>query len=168
VPVTCRRNSSNISSLSIYQSYGDPGRLTGQHVVGAGALDLTYAYDADGNIVNYFDGTNPHTFTYDFAGRLQSWTYQGNTVQYDYDATGNLKNPHGKTLTFNAANEVEGFTYDEAGNLLQDGRYQYTWDGEGRLYRQRLKRQYHRQLHVPSRRLAENENAEWRDVPLPL
>jgi RHS repeat-associated protein len=133
VPVTCRRNSSNISSLSIYQSYGDPGRLTGQHVVGAGALDLTYAYDVDGNIVNYFDGTNQHTFTYDFAGRLQSWTYQGNTVQYDYDAAGNLKNPHGKTLTFNAANEVEGFTYDEAGNLLQDNKYQYEWDGEGHL-----------------------------------
>jgi RHS repeat-associated protein len=83
--------------------------------------------------VNYFDGTNQHTFTYDFAGRLQSWTYQGNTVQYDYDAAGNLKNPHGKTLTFNAANEVEGFTYDEAGNLLQDNKYQYEWDGEGRL-----------------------------------
>jgi RHS repeat-associated protein len=44
-----------------------------------------------------------------------------------------LKNPHGKTLTFNAANEVEGFSYDEAGNLLQDDKYQYEWDGEGRL-----------------------------------
>ncbi|GGJ65273.1 RHS repeat-associated protein [Anoxybacillus voinovskiensis] len=64
---------------------------------------------------------------------MKSWTYQGNTVPYDYDAAGNLKNPHGKTLTFNAANEVEGFTYDDAGNLLQDDRYQYTWDGEGRL-----------------------------------
>ncbi|WP_198020503.1 RHS repeat-associated core domain-containing protein [Anoxybacteroides tepidamans] len=94
---------------------------------------MTYGYDADGNIVTYFDGVNTHTFTYDFANRLKSWTYQGNTVQYDYDAAGNLKNPHGKTLTFNAANEVEGFTYDDAGNLLQDDRYQYTWDGEGRL-----------------------------------
>ncbi|MCZ0756682.1 DNRLRE domain-containing protein, partial [Anoxybacillus sp. J5B_2022] len=127
------KNSANTSSFSVYQSYDDAGRLTGQHVVGADALDLTYAYDADGNIVNYFDGTNPHTFTYDFAGRLQSWTYQGNTVPYDYDAAGNLKNPHGKTLTFNAANEVEGFHYDEAGNLLQDDKYQYEWDGEGRL-----------------------------------
>ncbi|MGP3611028.1 RHS repeat-associated core domain-containing protein [Anoxybacillus sp. PDR2] len=25
------------------------------------------------------------------------------------------------------------FTYDDAGNLLKDDRYQYTWDGEGRL-----------------------------------
>ncbi|GGJ55744.1 hypothetical protein GCM10008982_01210 [Anoxybacillus voinovskiensis] len=83
--------------------------------------------------MTYFDGVNTHTFTYDFANRLKSWAYQGNTVQYDYDAAGNLKNPHGKTLTFNAANEVEGFTYDEAGNLLQDDRYQYTWDGEGRM-----------------------------------
>jgi len=82
---------------------------------------------------HYFDGANTHTFTYDFANRLKSWTYQGNTVRYDYDAAGNLKNPHGKTLTFNAANEVEGFTYGDAGNLLKDDRYQYTWDGEGRL-----------------------------------
>ncbi len=81
----------------------------------------------------YFDGADSHTFTYDFAGRLTSWTYQGNTVQYDYDAAGNLKNPHGKTLTFNVANKVEGFSYDEAGNLLQDDKYQYEWDGEGRL-----------------------------------
>ena len=43
------------------------------------------------------------------------------------------KNPYGKTLTFNTANEVEGFTYDETGNLLEDDRYRYTWDGEGQL-----------------------------------
>lgn len=29
--------------------------------------------------------------------------------------------------------QVEGFIYDEAGNLLQDDKYQYEWDGEGRL-----------------------------------
>ncbi|MBB3909370.1 RHS repeat-associated core domain-containing protein [Anoxybacteroides rupiense] len=94
-------------------------------------MDLRYTYDVDGNIVTCFDGAD--SYTYDFANRLKSWTYQGNTVQYDYDASGNLKNPHGKTLTFNAANEIEGFTYDDAGNLLKDDRYQYTWDGEGRL-----------------------------------
>ncbi|ANB57545.1 RHS repeat-associated core domain protein [Anoxybacillus sp. B7M1] len=94
-------------------------------------MDLRYIYDVDGNIVTCFDGAD--SYTYDFANRLKSWTYQGNTVQYDYDASGNLKNPHGKTLTFNAANEIEGFTYDDTGNLLKDDRYQYTWDGEGRL-----------------------------------
>uniref|UniRef100_UPI0004898B68 RHS repeat domain-containing protein n=1 Tax=Anoxybacteroides tepidamans TaxID=265948 RepID=UPI0004898B68 len=130
---TSLKNSANTSSFNVYSSYDDGGRLTAQRVIGGDALDLTYGYDADSNIVTYFDGTNTHTFTYDFANRLKSWTYQGNTVQYDYDAAGNLKNPHGKTLTFNAANEVEGFTYDDAGNLLQDDRYQYTWDGEGRL-----------------------------------
>ena len=130
---TSLKNSTNVSSFNVYSSYDDGGRLTAQRVIGGDALDLTYGYDADDNIVSYFDGTNTHTFTYDFANRLKSWTYQGNTVQYNYDASGNLKNPHGKTLTFNAANEIEGFTYDDAGNLLQDDRYQYTWDGEGRL-----------------------------------
>ncbi|MCZ0756645.1 RHS repeat-associated core domain-containing protein [Anoxybacillus sp. J5B_2022] len=130
---TSLKNSANTSFFHVYSSYDDGGRLTAQRVIGGDALDLTYGYDADDNIVSYFDGTNTHTFTYDFANRLKSWTYQGNTVPYDYDAAGNLKNPHGKTLTFNAANEVEGFTYDDAGNLLQDDRYQYTWDGEGRL-----------------------------------
>jgi RHS repeat-associated protein len=29
--------------------------------------------------------------------------------------------------------KIKVFTYDDAGNLLKDDRYQYTWDGEGRL-----------------------------------
>ncbi|MBS2770320.1 RHS repeat protein, partial [Anoxybacillus rupiensis] len=121
------------ANTTVHQSYDDSGNLQTQQIIGNDLLKLVYGYDADDNIVSYFDGTHTHTYTYDFANRLKSWTYQGNTVQYDYDASGNLKNPHGKTLTFNAANEIEGFTYDDAGNLLKDDRYQYTWDGEGRL-----------------------------------
>jgi hypothetical protein len=38
--------------------------------------------------------------------------------------------------TFNPANNritTSGYTYDNAGNLLTDGTYGYTWDAEGRL-----------------------------------
>jgi YD repeat-containing protein len=75
--------------------------------------------------VKFYGVYNNQARTVHFSSHLASWTYQGNTVQYDYDAAGNLKNPHGKTLTFNAANEVEGFSYDAAGNLLQADKYHY-------------------------------------------
>ncbi|WP_378211821.1 hypothetical protein, partial [Anoxybacteroides rupiense] len=91
------------ANTTVHQSYDDSGNLQTQQIIGNDLLKLVYGYDADDNIVSYFDGTHTHTYTYDFANRLKSWTYQGNTVQYDYDASGNLKNPHGKTLTFNAA-----------------------------------------------------------------
>ena len=38
--------------------------------------------------------------------------------------------------TYNAANEVVGFTYDEVGNLLNDGSTSYTYDALGRLTQQ--------------------------------
>ena len=38
--------------------------------------------------------------------------------------------------TYNAANEVVGFTYDDAGNLLNDGSTSYTYDALGRLTQQ--------------------------------
>ncbi|WP_066224453.1 DNRLRE domain-containing protein [Metabacillus fastidiosus] len=123
----------NVSSLSIYQTFDDAGRLQGKHLVGATNLDQSYSYDLDGNIKTYNDGKDTHNYVYDFANRLQSWTYKGSKISYEYDESGNLKNPNGKSLTFNEANEVNGFTYDEAGNLLQDDKYLYEWDGEGQL-----------------------------------
>ena len=126
-------NNGSASPFSLFQSYDELGRYKSQHLMGSSDLDLKYEYDSDANLQTYFDGIDNHSYTYDFANRLESWTYKGQTVNYNYDTAGNLKNPNSKTLTFNAANEIDGFTYDEAGNLLKDDKYQYEWDGEGRL-----------------------------------
>ncbi|USK36561.1 hypothetical protein LIT25_27815 (plasmid) [Bacillus sp. F19] len=118
----------------MYQDYDAAGQVISQSLIGDhDKTNLSYTYYPDGNIKTYFDGISNHTYTYDFAGRLDTWTYNGNTVQYQYDKSGNLLNPNGKSLSFNSANEVEGYNYDLAGNLLQDDKHNYNWDGEDQL-----------------------------------
>ena len=57
----------------------------------------------------------------------------GTSYSYSYDRVGN-RTDGGRT--YNAANEVVGFTYDDAGNLLNDGSTSYTYDALGRLTQQ--------------------------------
>ncbi|RHW36022.1 hypothetical protein D1B31_18215 [Neobacillus notoginsengisoli] len=120
-------------STGLYQSFDELGRLDSQQLLGTSELNMKYAYDIDGNLSAYTEGNQIKSFTYDFANRLESWTSSGKTVSYQYDPAGNLLNPNGKSLTFNAANEIEGFDYDYTGNIKKDDKYQYEWDKEGRL-----------------------------------
>jgi hypothetical protein len=106
-------------------------------------------------ITNYKDTNRTQSFTYDSLNRLGSAQnagtncaamtvngkseYWGNS--YTYDAWGNLTN---KTITkcgaenLNAApasnsNQLPGYTYDIAGNMLNDGAHGYTFDAENRI-----------------------------------
>ena len=81
--------------------YDTIGRLTSDLLkasngAGANLASQSYAYDADGNIsqqvlalgTNTANGT--HTYGYDTAGRLTSWTSNSGAVtNYTYDASGN-------------------------------------------------------------------------------
>ncbi|CAM5223554.1 hypothetical protein UACE39S_02410 [Ureibacillus acetophenoni] len=96
-------------------------------------MQYRYGYYGNGYVTSYFDGNKTHTYTYDFANRLDTWNNGISTVVYDYDNAGNLKNPTGQSLTFNGANEVESFANDLEGNLLNDTRLSYQWDGLGQL-----------------------------------
>ena len=133
------RSRINTAATNIYFDYDDAGRplsQTAQH--GTGRTELAYTYTDNGQLASYREGSNNESYTYDFAKRLTAWTRNGIATQYTYDRTGNLANPAGRTLTFNAANEVAtsngvNFVYDDAGNLTRDDRYNYTWNGEGRL-----------------------------------
>ncbi|AFQ43995.1 RHS repeat domain-containing protein [Desulfosporosinus meridiei] len=120
-------------ATEIYQDFDNAGRLTGQTVIGSSKLDLKNSYYANGQVNTYKEDGTTHTFVYDFAKRLASWNNGTNTVTYNYDKAGNLKNPHGLNLTFNEVNEVIGYLYDDAGNLTQDNKYKYTWDQQGQL-----------------------------------
>lgn len=128
-------NQSRIKSGSteIFQDFDNAGKLTGQTVIGNSKLDLKNSYFANGQVQTYTEGSTTHTFAYDFAKRLTSWNDGTNTITYDYDKAGNLKNPHGLNLSFNEANEIIGYLYDDAGNLTQDNKYIYTWDQQGQL-----------------------------------
>ena len=128
------------------------------HYVPPAALqDITYTYDANGNITRLVDGSQTNTaktvdYTYDDLNRLLTAVTTGATNEqnysqaYVYDAIGNIisgpagayiyagnqgssyANPH-------AATSINGvaYVYDNNGNLLSDGIRTYAWDYNNRL-----------------------------------
>ena len=72
--------------------YDDRGRLTLDRLTDSGSVmaETVYGYGADGNLElqditmagNTAAGT--HTYTYDNAGRLESWTHDGTLTDVDW------------------------------------------------------------------------------------
>jgi RHS repeat-associated protein len=99
----------------------------------------------NGDILAANDSANGNwTYTYDPFNRLLSSNTTGQAYTYDYDRFGNRwhqNGPHSMMLTFtgnnpaNPANNnrMDGYSYDAAGNLLNDGTHSYTYDAEGRI-----------------------------------
>jgi len=83
--------------------------------------------------------TRTLTYTYDGLQRLTGATESaGTTYGYGYDLAGNrtgvwLNGTQVVSQSFDAANQVVGWSYDEAGNLLSDGTSQYSYDPMGWL-----------------------------------
>ena len=149
-------------------------RLTNKITTVAGgsrAQDLSYTYDAVGNITQLQDNSNTNSkktvaYTYDDLNRLLSATatnvatgQQTYTQLFTYDAIGNIltksetigtnptivntyvyagntgssyANPHAVTNTTNGAN-ITNYTYDNNGNIIQEGAKSYTFDYNNRL-----------------------------------
>ena len=78
-------------------------------------------------------------YSYDGLGRFtDAAETQGTHYAYSYDDAGNrtgvwLNGTRVLTHTFDAADQVVGYTYDAAGNLTNDGTTTYTYDAAGRL-----------------------------------
>jgi len=113
--------------------FDSDGQITRQTILAKKQVQYRYGYNGNGYVTSYFDGNKNHNYTYDFANRLESWNNGTSTVTYSYDKAGNLLNPAGQALTFNASNEVKSFEYDLEGNLIKDARLSYAWDGLGQL-----------------------------------
>jgi RHS repeat-associated protein len=112
-------------------------------------MNLTYTYNTaqknDGNIVSVtdnLDSSRNQQYTYDYLNRLSSAGSGSWANTYGYDSFGNLNaknNVAGSGETFNPGapstqNQFpSSFTYDGAGNMLNDGINSYTYDAEGRL-----------------------------------
>jgi RHS repeat-associated protein len=84
---------------------------------------ITYTYDPLYRLTaaDYSDGTYFH-YTYDAVGNRLSETTQLGTTTYIYDAANRLTSVNGVT-----------YTYDNNGNLLNDGVNTYTYDSANRL-----------------------------------
>jgi RHS repeat-associated protein len=124
--------------------------------VAQGSLTVGIGYDAAGRrtSLTYPNGTST-TYSYDNANRLTAITHNGpsgliESLNYVYDAAGNrigLTRTNGTasllpnavaSASYDAANEQTQFsgatlTYDQNGNLTNDGTNTYTWDARNRL-----------------------------------
>jgi RHS repeat-associated protein len=82
------------------------------------------------------------TYSYDGLLRLISAdASEGDDYAYSYDEVGNrtgvwVNGTRVLTQTFDAANQVVGWSYDAAGNLLNDGTTTYEYDALNRLVKQ--------------------------------
>jgi RHS repeat-associated protein len=112
-------------------TYDNQGRLATDIMnapsSGTVTASTTYGYDNDGNVSSQvigpagLSGAGTHTYGYDLADRLTSWTGPAGATAYAYDDAGNRTTAGSKT-----------YTYDERNRLVSDsagGTYAYTARG---------------------------------------
>jgi RHS repeat-associated protein len=112
-----------------------------------GEVDPTHNNGNVGAIKNCLDDSRSQSFAYDNENRLiYAWQdgADGFSDQYTYDAWGNLTDiwpyagaPRAKSewlqTTANAKNQLAGLSYDNAGNVINDGVHRYQYDQENRV-----------------------------------
>jgi RHS repeat-associated protein len=126
-------------------AYNNAGMLNSVLLQRGGTMlyDASYAYDGVGNILN-IASTTPAlgaTFGYDSLNRLTSANYtsgRAGTYAYQYDEYGNMLTvrENGALVfdkTYSSANRINGYNYDNRGNLLSSGGNLYYWDAQNRL-----------------------------------
>lgn len=95
---------------------------------GTGLSDWRYCYDATGQLVSRNSGaacsptSGDERYAYDEAGNRSQAIVGGITTNFTYDAEGRLTAVDGQAIT-----------HDAAGRIFTDGRWIYSYDGEGRL-----------------------------------
>lgn len=155
-------NSKSLISGVSYQPFGAPvewtfgngakttrefdldGRLVAYDL---GDRSRQLSYDPAGRISAYQDTDMNHdqSFSYDALSRLLIDATPGSEIDYSYDANGN---PTGKVADagsdvstidtgsnrlMNNSNPAKSYSHDAAGNIINDGSHQFTYDGRGRL-----------------------------------
>ncbi|HKV27310.1 MAG TPA: RHS repeat-associated core domain-containing protein [Candidatus Acidoferrales bacterium] len=115
-------------------------------------LDLAYTWNAgtadNGNVMGWSAAGNQtfnRSYTYDALNRLGGMSDSDSVascqgLSWSYDAWGNrtaqtpTKGTCGSwSVSYTTQNQVSGYTYDSAGNLLNDGQHTYSYDAENRI-----------------------------------
>lgn len=130
------------------------GSLVYQYILGQGSGSNSSSsslsgYDASGNIIAYTDSVNGSWVAgYDNLNRLVSATGVQPfgvplVMGWTYDSFGNrltqTGDPYSRQATYDAGNHITAtqagnvVQYDAAGDVIDDGAYHYTYDGQGRL-----------------------------------
>jgi len=121
------------------QVYDSRGRLTSQ--TDGSVYSFTLGLAPDNNVVTGNDSINGNwTYTYDDFSRLATSAKTGQAFNYKYDRFSNRWQQNVTTgsgpapqYTLDANNHLVSFSYDAAGNLLNDAFHSYTYDAEGRV-----------------------------------
>jgi RHS repeat-associated protein len=149
-----------IPAIQLTRQYDNRGRMTTETDGSLHSFSFpsgTTEYDHVGNLKNYTDSAlGTWTASYDSLNRLvatssTAGTYSGEYGCWTYDSFGNrsleaftMKSttpcapgaPIGSPYTVTtptSKNQVTGFTYDAAGDVIGDGRNNYAFDPEGRI-----------------------------------
>ena len=96
------------------------------------------SFAPNGDILTATDSVNGNwAYAYDDFNRLLSASATGQAYTYDYDRFGNRwhqNGPHTMMLSFTGNNNrMDTYSYDAAGNTLNDGVHTYVYDGYGQL-----------------------------------
>ncbi|MEV6304302.1 RHS repeat-associated core domain-containing protein [Actinoplanes sp. NPDC051861] len=109
-----------------YDDYGQLATDTLRSSANVVVTSIGYGYDRNGHVTRKTTagtaGAGENTYTYDFAGRLTSWTGPEGTTGYGWDDSGNRVRSGTRTAT-----------YDERNRLLSDGDYTYAYTARGTL-----------------------------------
>ena len=124
-------------------SYDNRGRVTS--LTDGSIYSYSLGYWSDSNVHTANDSASGNwTYGYDDFNRLSTASETGASFVYDYDQLGNRwgtlsgctsSNHSACQYTFNSNNQItnNGFQYDRAGNVMNDGIHSYTYDAEGRI-----------------------------------
>lgn len=109
-----------------YDDFGRQATDTVKNTGGATVTSQTYGYDFNDRLTTK-DTTGPtgpdhNAYTYDYAGRLASWTNGTTTTPYEWDGSGNRTKAGDTTATF-----------DERNRQLTNGTTAYAWSPRGTL-----------------------------------
>lgn len=124
------------NGIGLTRAYNPRTRLTSVSDGSAYTLGLTYA--PDGDLLTGNDSVNGNwTYGYDDFNRLKSASATGQSYTYDYDRFGNRWHQNGPYTMLESFsgnnNRMDGYSYDAAGNLLNDGTHSYSYDAENRI-----------------------------------